>query len=83
MKQFKPYCIAFLFRSKHFVFPIFQSVPTKTKMMWCGILKTFYALKIKIYYDKFGKKTCSILLCTKKPHHWFESINKESPFFLW
>ena len=56
MKQFKPYCIAFLFRSKHFVFPIFQSVPTKTKMMWCGILKTFYALKIKIYNDKFGKK---------------------------
>ena len=56
MKQFKPYCIAFLFRSKHFVFPIFQSVPTKTKMMWCGILKTFYALKIKIYNDKFGEK---------------------------
>ena len=55
MKQFKPYCIAFLFRSKHFVFPIFQSVPTKTKMMWCGILKTFYALKIKIYDDKFRK----------------------------
>ena len=54
MKQFKPYCIAFLFRSKHFVFPIFQSVPTKTKMM-CGILKTFYALKIKIYDDKFRK----------------------------
>ena len=56
MKQFKPYCIAFLFRSKHFVFPIFQSVPTKTKMMWCGILKTFYALKrLKIYDDKFRK----------------------------
>ena len=56
MKQFKPYCIAFLFRSKHFVFPIFQSVPTKTKMMWCGILKTFYALKIKIYNDNFREK---------------------------
>ena len=56
MKQFKPYCIAFLFRSKHFVFPIFQSVPTKTKMMWCGILKTFYALKrLKINDDKFRK----------------------------
>ena len=25
-------------------------------MMWCGILKTFYALKIKIYNDNFREK---------------------------